>query len=1026
MNIGKLSVSNHVLVNILMVAILVLGVFSYIKLPRETFSNIDFSWVFIAVPYPGVGAEEVEKNVTIKIEQELEGIDKVKRISSVSRDGVSFVQVEFDDGISRNEFLRLFQDLRTEFDKVSLPDGTLDPWIDEFSSADFSPLITVVVKGDADPGAVNKAANDLRDRIQALQDINKVDIVGNREREVWVEVDKDKMEAFGISLNQVADALRNRNTTIPGGVLTTATREYLLRTVGEVRRTDDFGAVIVRRMPGEGSVRVSDIATVNDGFAQARYDSRFNLEPSVSLFVAKKPEGNSLRAVDQIREIVDEYERELPENLSITLFNDISIYIRGSLETLTSNALLGFILLVVVLFIFLGLKNAVLTAMGIPLTFAIAFMFMDWYGETLNGNSLFALVLVLGMIVDHAIVIMENCYRYKQLGKSNEEAAIAGTNEVIKPIIAATATTVAAFLPLMLLPGILGKFMRVIPLVVCFALVASMLEAMFFLPSHFAEWGGSAKEKSGAFFKKFQVKFSSLLTVLYKRRYFTIFVTFLIIVLSFAITPFLRQDLYAGESLSYFYIDITMPEGTPRAVTDRVVKRFEERLKPLVGNGEVEAVISTTGFLMGEADQLEKNSVGQVIVDLRERSDGRLRPIRDIMDEISVGLSDLPGAERVSFRMINNGPPVDKPVSFRIQGTNLNEMAALSEIFRKHLQQYEDLYNIEDNYESGSPELRVVVNEERAADLGLSIAQVGFYIRSAFDGIEATTFFDDDEEVDVIVKLSHFNRQSVEDVLSLSFPTPDGRLIPFSAVGEVFYDVGIVGIRRVDGEREITVSADADDKGKIRSIMAEIEELWETRYKDSFRGITLKLGGEFEEFNQLLIDLVRLLWIGIFLIYMILGAQFKSYTQPLLMIFTVFFGIVGCILFLFFTLTPISLVVLFAAVALIGIAVNDSIVLISFVNSLRKKGMSTADAVIEGAKTRLRPIILTSVTTIGGLLPMALALGNGDELWAAMASTIMFGLIFSTMGTLLVIPCAYGILDDITSKLGGKMRLEGE
>ncbi|KMQ50347.1 Acriflavin resistance protein [Chitinispirillum alkaliphilum] len=1026
MNIGKISVSNPVLLNIMMVAILVLGAFSYVKLPRETFSNVDFSWVFIAVPYPGVGAGEVEKNVTIKIEQGLEGLDRVRRISSVSRDGISFLNVEFEEGISRSEFLRLFQDLRTEFDKVPLPDGTLDPWIDEFSSSDFSPLITVVIKGDAHPAEINKAANDLRDRILALSDINKVDIVGNREREVWVEVDKNKMEAHNLSLHQIADALKNRNTNIAGGVLTTASREYLLRTIGEVERTGDLGRVIVRRGKAEGTVRISDIATVSEGFAEASYDSRYNLESSVSLFVSKKSEGNSLRAVEQIREIVKEYEGELPENVTVTFFNDISIYIRGSLETLTSNAILGFFLLVGVLFVFLGLKNAILTAIGIPLTFAITFLFMDFYGETLNGNSLFALVLVLGMIVDHAIVIIENCYRHKQLGKSKHEAAIAGTNEVIKPVLAATATTVAAFLPLMLLPGIMGKFMRIIPLVVCFALVASMLEAMFFLPSHFAEWGGSAIERGNKFFLRVQALFSVIITKLYKHKYLTMTITVFVILISFVITPFLRQDLYGGESFSFFYIDIHMPEGTPRSATDRVVTRFEERLNPLIGNGEIESVISTTGFLLGETDQLEKNSVAQIIVDIRERKDGRKRPVRVIMDDISGMLSDIPGAENVAFRMVNNGPPVDKPVSLRLQGRNLEDMAALAEIFRNHLEQYEELYNIQDNYESGSPELKIAVNEERAAELGLSVAQIGFYIRTAFDGIQATTFFDEDEEVDVIVKLADFNRLSVEDVLSIRIPTHDGRLIPFTTVCEVSYDVGIVGIRRVDGEREITVTADADDKRRVRSIMDGINDLWETRYKETFRGITLKAGGEFEEFNKIIEDLLRLLWIGIFLIYMILGAQFKSYTQPLLMIFTVFFGIVGCILFLFVTLTPVSIVVLFAAVALIGIAVNDSIVLISFVNSLRRQGMDTADAVIEGAKTRLRPILLTSVTTIGGLVPMAMALGNGDELWSAMASTIMFGLIFSTMGTLLVIPCAYGILDDITSFLGGKMRLEGE
>ncbi len=1029
MNVGRFSVSNPVLVNITMAALLVMGAVSLSRIPREAMSNVDFSWVFIFVANPGVSAEEMEKSVTIRVEDEIADVDRIKQITSNTQEGLAAISVQFEDDLSRDDFLRLFQDLRAEFDKVELPESALEPYIDEFSSSDFMPMITVNLKGGAGDEVMNETARALRDRLLDIDDVSKVEIVGGRDREVWVEADRDRMDALGISMHEIVGALAARNVNIPGGVLETGTRAYLLQTVGQVKRPGDFGSVIVRRRPG-GVVHVRDIATVNRGMAPAEYDVRVNGENAISLKISKKLRGNSIRVVDAIRAEVDRFCQTLPAGVSASYFNDTSVYIRDILSVLSRNAAAGFVTLVLVLFAFIGLRNSLVTALGIPITFAITFIFMESYGESLNGNSLFALVMVLGMIVDHAIVIIENAYRLRQQGLSAHDAAIQGTNEVIKPVLAGTATTVAAFLPLMLLPGIMGKFMRIIPIVTCLALVASTLEALFLLPSHFADWGGNGTAYREGIINRFQARFRAVVSAIFRHRYIAVAVTALVFVLSAGVATLVRQDLFAGEDFAMFYVDIRLPVGTPREVTNEVASRFEQRLLPLVNNGEVVSVTTTVGFMETDDEWITKSSVAQIVVDIAERSEARTRPVRTIMEETRALCADIPGAQSVNYRMLSSGPPVEKPVTFRIEGDDYDETGFIAEDYVRFLRRYESdtgLYNISHDFEQGFPELRVVVDEERAARFGLDVATIGLYVRACFEGVTATTYFEQDDEIDVVVKWAEPYRVRMEDITQMTVPSRHGAMVPLAAVASVEHGRGLAAIKRTDRARQIMVTADTHDKEFAkRVVVPAIAAFFTEKFARAYPEVSIEFGGEFKEFGEVMSNLLRLLGVGVFLMYVILGAQFKSFFQPLIIGAAVFFAFVGCVLYLVVSGTALSVVVMFAGVALTGICVNDSIVLISFINGLRRTGMGVAQAVEEGCAVRLRPIILTSVTTIGGLLPMAVGIGGKSPIWAPMASTIMFGLAFSTVGTLLVIPCLYGILADVSAKLGFAMKLEGE
>ncbi|MDD4450442.1 MAG: efflux RND transporter permease subunit, partial [Sphaerochaeta sp.] len=486
--IGKFSVTKPVLINILMITVLALGLFSLISLPQEQFAEVPFYWVNVIVPYPGVAAEDMEASVTIPVENAFQGMDRLKQISSTTSEGLSVVRVEFDDGIDDQLFKALFQDAQTRFSQVTLPDGTLPAILDDFSSSDFLPVVEVIISGNLPYQELREQALALQNEILKVGDVADVQIIGLPERQIQVQLDPTMLASLGLSVNEVVRSISEQNRSVPSGNLTTQSREYLIRTLGSIREVDDINSVIVRRSnQGEGIIRVSDVARVVDGFEKDTPFNRFNGSPSVSLRVTKVVKGNSVSIVDRVRSIVEEQQQV--SGAKLTLFNDSTVQIASSLSVLSSNALMGLALLVIILGLFIGVRNSLITALGIPVTFALTFLVLDLLGETINTNTLFGLVLVLGLIVDHGIVIIENSYRLQTLGMKRHEAAILGVNQVIWPIIAATGTTVAAFLPLMIIPGTIGKFLRVIPLTVTIALIVSTFEALFFLPSHYAEWG---------------------------------------------------------------------------------------------------------------------------------------------------------------------------------------------------------------------------------------------------------------------------------------------------------------------------------------------------------------------------------------------------------------------------------------------------------------------------------------------------------------------------------------------------------
>ena len=1016
MNIAKFSVKNSVLVNMLMIGLFAFGGMSLLQLPRELNPNVDFNWIFITVVYPGAAPSETENLIVDPIEDEIHDIEKISEIQSTGGEGFGFLLVKFED-MSRSEFREKLSELKTEIDKVVFPEDAEDPIVDDFSSSDFLPVITVNLAFSIPEENAFKIADELEEKLIDIPGIAQVQVSGLAKREIWIEVDPAKLNSYHISFDEIAFALKIRNLNIPGGNISIGKTEYLIRSIGEYQSVKEIGNTIIRKSPTGEFIKIKDVATINDTREELQIYSRLNGKQSITFSLSKKSDANSLDTIDEIKSVVNEFRKNVPDGVSFSYTMDNSIYINRILNVLRNNALIGMLIIVLVLYIFLGKRNALLASLGIPISFFITFIFMKITGYSLNGSTLFALVMVLGIIVDDAIIVIENCHRYRLKGYDSVESAILGTKEVVSPILSSIGTNIAAFLPLILLTGIMGKFMRIVPLVFSLALLASLFEAFFLLPSHYADWTLKSKEhKKGdrKFFIRLKKGYRKLLFKVLRRRYYVITTLVIILVLSFGVIPLVGVEMFGEEDFDQFKVLLKFPEGTSLEETNRIVKKFEEAAKELPKE-PIDHIITNVGLLQANEEWLIKKNVAQILFQLKPE-ETRIVATKDLMKMMQTKVKNISGPTSVEFEEITGGPPVGKDVSIKVQGKYLANIKNAALALQDSLELIEGVHGITDDFPSGKNEIRIIANEEKAALYGFNIQTVSMFVRSAFGGIKATEFRDADEEIDVIIKYNTSNRQSLEDVLNLRVTNQIGQTVALRDIVKFEIKPGPTEIKRFDQKRTIMVTANIDKKiitidkvdNKLKSVFQNIEK--------RFPGVSIKTGGQFEEFTDTFKNIGSLFVLSLIIIFLILGTQFNSYTQPLIILTTIPFAMIGAMLGLLISGNPFSIVSMFGFVALAGIVVNDAIVMISFMNNRRNKKMSANQywkSIVESGQLRLRPIILTSLTTIAGLLPMAFGIGGSSGMWAPLANVILFGLLISTGLTLFAIPCFVAILDDI-------------
>lgn len=1018
MALFRFIVKQPVFVNLLFILAIIAGVFTYFDMPVELNPDVSFETAAVITTYQGASPGDVEDLITIPIEDEIKDLDGINRAVSISAENRSIILVEYESDVE--DFKGAVRDLRDAVDNVDdLPQEADNPLVLEFGTSSMYPVITVVLSSNDMPETAKKElTEDIQDELEEIKGVSSANIAGIREREIWVEVDPQKLYGHGLSVGNVVDALRMANLDLSAGKIKSSKKEYLVRTLGQFDNVKEIEAVVIKASPHGQHISVRDVGQVRDTFEEEQTRSRLNGKPAVSLSIMREKGGNAFSIVQETRQIVQEKIRHVPYTVDTAYINDSTILINRVVQRLKNNALFGLSLVVLTLYLFIGFRNAVFVAIGIPFSFLCTFVLMHIVGITVNTLSLFSLVLVMGIVVDDAIIMMENIYRYIEKGVATAEAAVSGAKQVAMPVVASVLTTVVAFLPLLLMVGIIGNFLAVIPLVVSFALLASLFEAFIILPSHVADFGKVGREPlvGERAFKIMKRIYRKIIARVLRFRYLFLMVILLLAggggYLAFFV---LERDLFADEEISQFSCRVHTAVGNRLEETDEIISRIE-KLAMELPKSEVTAILSRTGIIIGDYMIERGTHLGEIMVDLVEEEE-RARMSDEIIAQLRSRVEKISGITSVEFAKVETGPPVGKPVAIQVRGKEYPVLEATAEEIKRILAAVDGVKDFHDDLEPGKGEIRIHIDREKAALYGLTNNQIALTVKGAFEGLEATTYRTGGEEVEVIVKFEEANRRGIGDFERIKLQTPRGDLIPFYNVADVNLERGYSQIIRRDYERTVMVSADIDptvikSTTVNRSIEEKIPEL-EAKYP----GVQVKLGGEYEKTQESFSSLTRSFIIAIVLIYMILATQFQSFTQPLVIMLTVPFSFIGVVLGLLIMGYPFSLVAFVGVVALAGIVVNDSLVLIDFINNTRRKGVTRWRAIIQSGKIRMRPILLTTITTILGLLPMGLGIGGKSRVWGPMANTIIWGLGFATILTLFFIPAFYAIMDDLVRRL---------
>jgi multidrug efflux pump subunit AcrB len=1019
MSLPALAVRRPVLANLMMLLVLVGGVMSFRNMGSEIFPEMSIGMVTVVTVLPGASPKEVEQLLTIPLEEEIGKVDEIDQMTSTSSESVSVILVQFEVGVE-NIFEKVTE-IQNQIEKVErFPEEAEPPEVRE-QKAPFE-LVSLSILGTAPESEVRDFVLELDEALKTIPGVTEVDVGGLREREIWAEVDPYRLQSYGLSLSQVAQALGARNLNLPGGVIRLERGELSVRTEAEFRTLGEIEGTILARDSEGGYVYLRDIAQVRDTFAERSTLARLDGHPSVNLNVKKDPDADALTVVQDVRATLARFEERLPAGAEARVINDSSIEIQKRLRALMQNFMVGLALVALSFTLAIGFRAALIISAGIPVAFLGTFIFLNAYGYTMNQLVIFSMIIVLGLIVDDAIVVCENIYRHLESGMPIGRAAVVGTEQLTAPIVATVMTTVAAFLPLLLMTGMIGKFMGVIPVVVCLALVASLFEAFFILPAHAFEWTGTSaahrRPEPRAWVQSATRAYERLIVGALRFRYAV--VAALLIVASGAILLSTRMDfvLFGGADIRSFTVAM---EGRPSASfheTDRILTEIESAIIELKGDDpDVDSVRTRGGFLQRGYDSVSGTHVGQISVQLTDLAE-RERSGFDVLEDARDRLRDVAGPRILNFEREMDGPPVGKAINARIKGDSFDTLRTISAEIQAFLKGVEGVSDVADNFPAGKDEIRPDLDLRRVAALGMDVRQIASEIRGGFEGIEATRIYDGNEEVDVIVKYDRESRRSVANLAEMHFATPTGS-VPFSNLGTLRREAGYSQIHHHEEKRSITVTASVDEQlitsqRANRLLMEELADL-----PERYAGYRVEYGGEFEDTQESIASLFRSFFIAIIVIYVILGGLFQSFLQPLVVMFSVPFSFIGVVAGFLILDEPLGMASLIGTIALTGIVVNDSLILIDFINRRRAEGFGVDDSIRRAGGARLRPIILTSVTTIAGLLPMSLGLFGVDESLKPMAVAIAWGLSFATVLTLIVVPCVYRIADDLTLRLTG-------
>lgn len=1017
--------------------ILLFGLQTYITLPREASPDVEIPVVMVTTPYIGVSPEDIESLVTIPIEDELSGIKDLKKLSSTSAEGISLITMEFEPEVVIEDAIQRVRD-RVSRARPDLPEDTEETTITEVSFSDF-PIIIVTIAGPVDQEVLKKLGEDLQDEVEKLPGVLDAKLTGGRTREIKIQVDPFRLNHYGLGLSDVTNAIRDENVNVPGGDIRTGDASVLLRVPGEFVDPMEIENVAIKRK-GDRPVFIRDVAKVVDEFADRETYARMNGQPAVSLAISKRTGSNILEIADAVKAVSAEHAERWPEGVTFRTLGDQSEMISTMVSDLENGIVTALLLVVGVLVIFMGVRSSLFVAISIPLSMLLAMVIVSAFGMTLNMIVLFSLILALGMLVDNAIVLVENIYRHAEMGKGIREASIDGTKEVAIAVAASTATTVAAFAPLVFWTGVMGQFMGYMPKTVIIVLVCSLVVAIGILPVATAAMMSKKKvtpkaenAAPGAWMRGYQ----RMLGWSIKHRYISAFGGLLSLVLTVGIYMENNNgtEFFPETEPNRATIDVRAPDGTDLEATDAIVRRIEAILAQ---EANVDVFVAETGISGGgdpmTAAQPAPN-LARITVDFLPDEGSaeigeqlRVEPTSATVDRIRKAVAEIPGAE-IAVEKERMGPPVGAPIAVEVSGEDFHEVGAHAARVRRELAEIQGTTDLSDNYRVGRPELRLRIDRGAAKRVGTSTQSVATTIRTAVAGTEASTLRDGEDEYDIMVELDPRARDDLQAILGLRIPgsldtSPDTFPVPLSAVASYDLAGGNGSIYHVDQDLVVTIEGDIAEGENENEVRAAVLE-----YIDAAEmppGFGLRLGGAEDEQKAAEEFLSRAFLIALFLIALVLVSQFNRFDLPLIILASVVLSLVGVLWGLMITSTPFGVIMTgLGVISLAGVVVNNAIVLLDYVEQLKERGMETYEALVEAGSARFRPVMLTAATTVLGLVPMALGISvdfrnfrilsgtQSAQWWGAMAVAVIFGLAFATLLTLVLVPTMYSILDDL-------------
>ena len=1020
---------NLVVAYLLMLFFLLAGAVTGLTTKLEIFPETSLDMISITMEYPGASPAEVEEAIVRRIEEKVAGLAGIKRIDSVARESLATVTIEVMNDWDLQELL---DEVKAEVDRIStFPNETEEPIVREVTRR--RQVLNVTVFGDAPESTIKHLTERIKDDITNLPGITLAELAGLRKGEIHIEVSEESLRRYGLTLGKVAEAVRRASLDLPAGSVKTAGGEILVRTKGRRYYAGDYRDIAVISRTDGSKVTLAQIAQLRDGFEDVDLFTRFQGKPAGLIEVYRVADQNALEVAATVKQYIEETRPSLPEGVDISIYQDRSRILKSRIRLLLKNMAFGLILVSLLLGMFLNARLAFWVTLGIPISFMAGLMLLPTFGVSINMISLFAFIMVLGIVVDDAIVVGENIFRRQEEGLEPLKGAVAGTLEVGRPVVFAVLTTVAAFYPLLLGSGVMGKLIRNIPTVVILVLLGSLVECLLILPAHLVaskhRTKRSMEEKRTARWLKWFIRrpYAWAVHFCVRWRYATVALGIAILLVTVGIwrAGWIKFTLFPKVESDFLTCSLTMPAGTPVERTAEIAGLVEQAGKEALAEADEKRSEDATSLLKGIITRVGRHGRGHGPMASGPQSGSHLAQITmellegEKRDVTATQLGNLwrqkvgivPDAEAITYQSVLFSAGNAVEVHMSLDDHDLLEAAA--EELQAELKTYPGVLDVSDSFLPGKDEMQLKL-KLTARSLGLTLDDLAKQVRHAFYGAEALRLQRDQDEVKVMVRYPESKRKSLGSVEDMYIRTPDGSEVPFNQVAEVRMEEGYASIERAQRFRVIKVTADVDETiTNANEVRTDLEGRVMPKLKLRYPGLRYSMEGEGKEQKESLDDIISGFVIALFLIYALLAIPFKSFSQPLVVMSAIPFGIVGAVFGHLLMGVNLSLLSLFGIVGLTGVVVNDSLVLVDATNRIRREGASVQDAITQGGALRFRAVILTSLTTFAGLTPMILERSLQAQFLIPMAVSLGFGVLFATFITLLLVPCGYVILDDM-------------